>query len=140
MLQLVYVSTATAPLSEVSLRALLAFARTRNAARGVTGMLLYQSGVFLQVLEGDRATVEATFAKIELDRRHRDVVTLWHGDIESRNFGDWSMGFVDVGAAAMALPGFRADMDLLDLVGDARSIERIVRGFRDGGWRQMQAT
>jgi hypothetical protein len=110
----------------------------RNSARGVTGVLLYQSGSFMQVLEGEPAIVEQIFAKIQRDPRHRDVLVLLRGNIETRNFGDWSMGFVDVRASAIVLPGFRAGGDFHDLVGDTRSIERVIRGFRDGGWHQTQ--
>lgn len=138
MLQLAYVSVASAPFSAVSLRTLLTSARTRNSARGVTGVLLYQSGSFMQVLEGEPAIVEGIFAKIQRDPRHRDVLVLLRGDIETRNFGDWSMGFVDVLASAITLPGFRSGKAFQDLVGDTKSIERVVRGFRDGRWQQTQ--
>jgi hypothetical protein len=50
--------------------------------------------------------------------------------------GDWSMGFVDVGGGAAALPGFRPGRSLADLSGDAATIERIVAGFRDGRWQR----
>lgn len=138
MLQLVYVSIARAPFSAVALRALLTFARDRNTARGLTGLLLYKAGSFMQVLEGEPSTVEETFAKIQRDPRHRDVRTLWRGDIEAGNFVDWSMGFVDVVASAIALPGFRSGEDFQDLVGDTQAIERVIGGFRDGRWQQMQ--
>ncbi|MEM7363377.1 MAG: BLUF domain-containing protein, partial [Pseudomonadota bacterium] len=36
---------------------------------GVTGMLLYHEGSFLQALEGDRAVVEALYERIEEDPR-----------------------------------------------------------------------
>lgn len=138
MLQLVYVSVAVSPFSELSLRALLTFSRTRNTARSVTGMLLYQTGSFLQVLEGEPETVESLFAKIECDPRHHHVHVLSRSDLQIRNFGDWSMGFVDVRASAMALPGFRSGDDFRDLVGDVQSIERVIGGFRDGCWQRMQ--
>ena len=138
MFQLVYVSVAVSPFSEVALRALLTFARARNTARGITGVLLYQNDSFMQALEGERAVVEEIFAKIQRDPRHRDVRVLSRAVVASRNFGDWSMGFVDVRAAAIALPGFRSDAEFQDLAGDTASIQRVIDGFRDGSWQQLQ--
>jgi hypothetical protein len=53
---LVYVSSATKPFSPDELSELLAQARVDNAALGITGMLLYSNGNFMQVLEGGGAS------------------------------------------------------------------------------------
>ena len=58
-------------------------------------------------------------------------------DVEQRNFGDWSMGFVDAAASRTPLPGFRANVALTDLAGDSAATLRIVDGFRDGRSRQV---
>ena len=44
-----------------------------NPASGVTGMLLYGNGTFLQALEGDEKVVADLYGKIEKDSRHIDV-------------------------------------------------------------------
>jgi hypothetical protein len=75
-------------------------ARRNNAARGITGALLYSDGCFGQVLEGPLLAVEAIFEKIELDRRHRDVKVLHFKSVDKRSFGGWSMAF-----AGTAHPG-----------------------------------
>jgi hypothetical protein len=56
--------------------ALLGTARRRNAAAGVTGMLLYRDGNVAQTLEAPDEAVEATFRRIEQDPRHRGVILL----------------------------------------------------------------
>jgi hypothetical protein len=59
----------------------------------VTGLLLYMDGNFIQALEGEKEEVLSTHERIANDPRHRGLITLLQGDIEKRDFGDWSMGF-----------------------------------------------
>jgi hypothetical protein len=73
--------------------AILASARRRNAACGVTGALLYSDGCFAQVLEGPQQAVEAIFETIQCDMRHHDVTILHVHTVQARSFGDWSMAF-----------------------------------------------
>ena len=95
MFQLVYLSRETEPFTPEALRSLLAHARRNNAALGITGMLLYRDGHFLQALEGDETTVRSLCAKISRDSRHSQVTYLFEENIEEREFADWSMGFHD---------------------------------------------
>jgi hypothetical protein len=106
LLQLIYGSSAVKGFSEVELARILLGARRTNAALGVTGMLLYHDGAFLQVLEGDERNVKAVFERIGKDPRHRRVMILIERNIEARQFEDWSMGFVDVKGIAGGLPGY----------------------------------
>lgn len=137
MLQLIYVSAATRPFTTLQLRDLLSGARTNNTRLDVSGFLLHQQGWFLQVLEGEPAAVEGLFERIGFDPRHGRVLTLSRREVTERNFGDWSMGFIDAAAARAPLPGFRASFALTDLAGDGAATKSIVDGFRDGRWRQV---
>jgi hypothetical protein len=101
---LVYVSAAGTWFSAQELRDLLARSRAHNERDGITGMLLYKNGNFMQVLEGEEAAVRALHARITADRRHHGVLTIDSGTTEKRQFKDWSMGFVDLDAEAGALP------------------------------------
>ena len=93
MFQLVYLSSASQPFSEDGLIALLTQARQNNVAHGLTGMLLYKDGNFMQVLEGDEAEVRRLFHTIEQDPRHHGTTVLLEEPIQARLFADWSMGF-----------------------------------------------
>ena len=107
MFSLVYVSSATLPFSAEDLRDLLATCRENNAALGVTGMLLYKDGNFMQVLEGDEKAVRGLYARIEADPRHGGEITLQQGFTERRQFPDWSMGFRDLNSTEEAsTPGY----------------------------------
>jgi hypothetical protein len=93
LLQLVYISSARAPLSDAASHELLAAARRNNRALGVTGLLLAGERRFLQALEGPEANVDAIFARIRADERHRAIVELVRRDVERREFGSWDMAF-----------------------------------------------
>jgi hypothetical protein len=104
---LVYSSTATRALPDEELIALLDQSRRSNALGGITGMLLYKSGRFLQVLEGDERAVQSLFGKIRSDPRHTAVRTLLVGEAEERQFPTWSMGFKNLSLESVEeIPGF----------------------------------
>ena len=92
--RLIYISSATGSFGQVQLDQILARSRTNNAARGLTGMLLFHDGCFFQVLEGDADSVERTFATISRDARHGGVIILESRVITERGFPQWSMGYV----------------------------------------------
>jgi hypothetical protein len=107
VISLTYLSTATAPYGDSELRDLLRASREKNHAADLTGMLLYVGGHFIQTLEGAGDVVDATFARIEKDPKHRDVFIALREEVEGRTFPDWSMGFESLTSEEAAdLPGF----------------------------------
>lgn len=64
---------------------------SNNARAGITGLLLFQRGWFLQVLEGPLEVVDDTFDRIRRDARHTDIRTVADLPIAARAFGDWNM-------------------------------------------------
>ena len=92
----VYASSAVRPFDSSELQQLLEKSRENNAALGVSGMLLYKDGNFLQVLEGREAAVHALAEKIHRDPRHNRVTTLLEGFESEYQFPAWSMGFRDL--------------------------------------------
>jgi hypothetical protein len=109
---LVYVSSAVRPFSRVDLEDLLATSRDNNARAGITGMLLYKDGNFMQVLEGEEGPVRALYDKIGDDPRHRGKIVLRQGFTEERQFPGWSMGFRDLESPeARAIPGYSEFMN-----------------------------
>lgn len=92
MRQLLYVSNTSRDFPEENLKDILEAARRNNAAKHVTGMLLYLDGAFLQVLEGPADAVEEIYQAIRADKRHWNPLILLDREA-SRAFADWSMGF-----------------------------------------------
>ncbi len=96
MFFLTYVSSATEPFSEEDLALWLAQWRKNNSALGITGMLLYKDGNFMQVLEGEEGTIRSLYTRIERDPRNKGNIVLQQEDAEERQFPDWTMGFRDL--------------------------------------------
>ncbi len=80
--------------SDAAIRQILAAARRRNAALGLTGALLFSADAFAQVLEGPEAAVRSLYHRIEADPRHADPLVVGAGPIAARAFGAWSMGYI----------------------------------------------
>lgn len=93
MIQLCYISTARPSVDWDVVDEVLSTSRRNNAARRISGLLLFNGMRFLQLLEGPAASVEEAYAKILKDDRHYAVVKLSERTIEEREFGGWEMAF-----------------------------------------------
>ncbi len=93
MHHLIYLSSATELLDEGQLRSLFFQCRRDNARAGITGLLLYRDGSFLQLIEGEHADVTALFKKICRDSRHHGILKVVDEPITEREFPTWSMSF-----------------------------------------------
>jgi hypothetical protein len=80
-----------------AIQEILEAARQHNQASGITGILVYGGGIFMQAIEGGRQAISDLYGTIQRDRRHKDVVLLHYEEIVERRFGAWTMGLVDVG-------------------------------------------
>lgn len=103
--QLIYVSLPSPDVGDEQIQEILSTARERNGARAITGYLGFRSGLFLQILEGDRRALTSLFQRIGQDPRHRQVTLLGMHDLEQREFGDWRMGFVALSDENLAAAG-----------------------------------
>ena len=88
MQRLIYCSRATQDLSPDELVALLEVSRRNNDATGLSGMLLYCSQSFLQVLEGDPDALAVTYARILADDRHTQLRLLLDAEVPAPLFPD----------------------------------------------------
>lgn len=106
MVQLTYASAATIPFTPYGLRDLIDRARLRNQFYDVTGMLLFHSGYFLQVLEGPAGGVHQIYTSITRDRRHRQPKILLYQEIARPEFGSSPLGFADLSLSNQFPAGF----------------------------------
>jgi hypothetical protein len=95
LVRLLYCSRAV-DTSDAAIEAILSQARHHNPVSGITGILCYGGGIFLQAIEGGRMQVSDLFGTIQRDKRHRDVALLHYEEIAERRFGGWTMGMVNV--------------------------------------------
>ncbi|ACV27546.1 BLUF domain-containing protein [Kangiella koreensis] len=94
LVQLTYASRISKALGSEDIKNILKHSQTNNQADGVTGALCLSSGIFLQILEGDRNTVNRIYHKILQDSRHKDPAILDYREITARQFSEWSMGLI----------------------------------------------
>ena len=107
LFQIVYTSVASESFSMADLKELLKGSVHRNTQAGITGLLLYYDGTFMQTLEGEESVVIALFAKMSRDRRHHHVIPLIHAPINRRDFSESAMAFQDLDAPELRkLPGY----------------------------------
>jgi hypothetical protein len=108
MRRIIYCSQATDDVAADELVELLQTARRNNEATGLTGMLLYCSQSFLQLLDGDPAALAETYTKITQDNMHTRIRLLLDGEVSAPLFPDWTMGFehVDDESLSEQLAGF----------------------------------
>ncbi len=141
MLQMIYTSEAKAKFSPVELQDLLLTARRNNDRDSITGMLLYEDGTFLQVLEGENEVVEATYQRIAADKRHHKIMLIARLEVDHRSFHDWEMGFFDAsGGKLLQLPGYsnflsKRTVELENLEDGDKAME-VLLNFKLGAWHR----
>lgn len=91
--QVVYVSSGCREYTGAELDEIAAIGSRNTATDGITGILLYYRGNFMQLIEGPPANVEATFKRISNDSRHTGILKLHDTLVDDRWFPDHSMGF-----------------------------------------------
>ena len=73
------------------LAGILVRSREKNRAADITGALICRHDLYLQLLEGPEAAIEAIYARIVKDDRHLAVSMLLSRTIDQRMFPEWAM-------------------------------------------------
>jgi len=137
MYQTVYCSRAADGVGEADVDRIIASAQRRNPACGVTGLLVFGSGLFFQWLEGPRAGVALLMALIRNDARHRGIVTLSESEeVRERLFPEWTMERVSADDLRAVL------VDALDQVEDpssAAALGEMLERLEIGGLGGLHA-
>jgi hypothetical protein len=103
LIRLIYASTANDTVDIHEFKRILLQAKANNNRCDLTGMLAFNSKIFLQALEGDRNQVSELYGRLMRDPRHHSLAVLKAGDIEQRMWSQWSMGFAAPNADNRAL-------------------------------------
>lgn len=93
---IVYKSRVKTDMSSTELYQLVKSAAQKNAARDISGVLLFDGDYFLQYLEGPADAIQSLYEIISMDNRHRNIVKLMEDHSPTRRFGVWSMYAIDV--------------------------------------------
>jgi len=109
-----------------------------NKAINVTGMLLFDSGSFLQILEGEEEQLKKLFKTISNDRRHKNIVKIVFEAIAERKFQEWSMGYASLSKSELSkidgMNEFFQDSSYLTELDKGRA-KKILIAFSAGRWR-----
>lgn len=92
--RLIYASVALQDMPYHQVMSILQRAQVANEQRGITGLLCFGGGRFLQALEGDRNVVNRLYTRIVQDTRHDFCTILQYEPIATRRFADWSMKLI----------------------------------------------
>ena len=90
MLQIAYASRPfgfDAPM----LNSILVQARSLNRKADITGALICRADLYLQLIEGPEAAIEAVYLRIARDDRHLEVRPLLRRTVTERLFAGWEM-------------------------------------------------
>lgn len=125
-------------MSPEDLTKLLLKIRPNNQLNGITGMLLFDGGAFMQVIEGTPADIAHLFSRIQLDPRHKNIVHIVEKPIAKRQFPDWSMGFREITDDMLesvdGLNDFFVTKSCLANIDASRAV-RILDAFSKGKWQ-----
>lgn len=100
LVQIIYISRSTSASSRAEngpdpvVARILAKSRANNRKNGLVGVLYFGDGCFFQCLEGEESTVDALYAKLEQDPRHKDLKIISRKTIAAPSFENWSMKYV----------------------------------------------
>jgi hypothetical protein len=148
MIQLSYVSSADTEMSPSDLLKLLQQCLKNNPPLGVTGMLLYGNGTFLQAIEGDDAVVDQLVEKIAKDPRHKRLKFFSRKRIERRQYAEWSMGFKRISDQELGqIAGLKSfgmqDFNFDNLIKNDAVVETLMNHYREPHWdplvRELEA-
>ena len=92
--RLIYLSSAVGVLRADELDRILLRSKAWNGGAGITGLLLFHEGSFLQMIEGPTAGVTSLLQKIRRDRRHSGIIMLQSGPCAERIFPDSPLHYV----------------------------------------------
>ncbi|MDJ0364583.1 BLUF domain-containing protein [Hymenobacter sp. H14-R3] len=134
---IVYSSTVIVDFTEESLLRLLRRARVFNAQAGITGVLMYGGGRFMQVLEGCPAAVRCLYARIATDPRHGRLEKLADGLVARREFTEWHMSFAPL-PAGFPLPGYLTPPQLV-IASAGTLVQPLLSEFMASCFEQVAA-
>jgi hypothetical protein len=103
LVRLMYASRAVPAVDQEELIAILKKSKANNPKAGITGVLCFSEGIFIQVLEGGRSAVNQLYNRIVTDTRHTSAELLNYEEISERRFAGWSMGQVHMARLNPAL-------------------------------------
>jgi hypothetical protein len=94
--RLLYVSKPVGPITTFVTSSILEVCSVNNKKAEITGVLCQGSGIYMQVIEGQRSAINALYSRIISDKRHNHIELLSFEEVGQRRYGQWSMALVQL--------------------------------------------
>ncbi|MFD0933394.1 BLUF domain-containing protein [Psychroflexus salinarum] len=91
-----YMSSQSRIMSKKSIEDFLFEVRDKNKQLAITGILLLIQGKFVQYIEGPAEEIDKVYKSISKDKRHTEMILLDSGNLDDRQFKNWSMAYKEV--------------------------------------------
>ena len=90
---IIYISDYTGLENDINqkLEDICTVSKEKNPEHGITGLLFYHAGNFLQAIEGEKIELESLMNVLEKDDRHKNITRVVDEEIHARGFPDWNM-------------------------------------------------
>lgn len=126
----VYCSRAAEGVDDAEVGRIVESAQRRNLARGITGVLVFGSGIFFQWIEGPAAQIRALIVSLHGDPRHYDIVSLNQSEEErERIYPNWDMERVEAEDIRLVLQDALEDAED---VNNVAALTRIIKQLDSG--------
>ncbi|MBK5214414.1 MAG: BLUF domain-containing protein [Flavobacteriaceae bacterium] len=125
---LCYISNSVDLWQSPKLEEFFSYVKTKNIFRNITGLLLYNEGTFLQVLEGEIDDINTLLSKIEKDERHNQITVIMHREINHRFFESYQTGLV-LYREEKYLKRLKSKLQLPDISKYSQSLKAILQSF-----------
>lgn len=129
----VYCSRAAERVDDAEVTRIVEEAQRNNLAHGITGVLVFGSGVFFQWIEGPAAEIRKLIATLHRDKRHYDIVSLSQSEEKrERLYPDWDMERVEADDIRLVLQdALESAEDKNNRVALTRILEQLGTGSLD---------
>ena len=105
---LLYVSKLAKGVPTVEVQAIADSSRIANEVDGITGVLVFDSTSFAQLVEGPPAAIDDLLERLRSDRRHVDVEVLVHTALgQGRRFANWHLAYAEVPQSRQGIASLR---------------------------------
>ena len=94
--RLLYVSKPVGPITTFVTSSILEVCSVNNKKAEITGVLCQGSGIYMQVIEGQRSAINALYSRIISDKRHNQIELLSFEEVGQRRYSHWSMALVQL--------------------------------------------
>ncbi|NUM69251.1 MAG: BLUF domain-containing protein [Ignavibacteriaceae bacterium] len=128
----VYLSKASEGTDTAAIKSIVEKSKENNLNSGISGILFYKDGYYMQYLEGSREAVDSLMTAIKSDTRNTEVKEVLSGVSRDKLFSG-SMEFIDlenISGQESALHGVKAEeISLTGLTQDTALVMDIIRHF-----------